>query len=68
MTSQFEGWKLMSHHLLGWLANLSSGIEVAVLLRVAACFAGRGPLKAHSILVLTAHGAILSSDFLNSNQ
>ena len=34
--------------------------------RVPACFAGSGPLKAQPISDLTAHGAALSSDFLNS--
>ena len=57
----------MSHHLLNWLASLSSDTEVAVVARVAACFAGRGPLKAHPIFDFTAHGAALSSDLLNSN-
>ena len=54
----------MSQHLLNWFANLSSDTEVAVVARVAACFAGRGPLKAHPIFDFTAHGSVLSSDVL----
>ena len=57
----------MSRHLLKLPANLSSDTEVVVVARVANCFAGRGPLKAHPIFDFTAHGAILSADFLNSN-
>ena len=54
----------MSQHLLNWFANLSSDTEVAVVGRVAACFAGSGPLKANPIFDFSAHGAVLSSDFL----
>ena len=56
----------MSHHLLNWPANLSSDTEVAVVARVAACFAGRGSLRAHLIFKFTAQGEVLSSDFLIS--
>ena len=45
VTSQVEAKKLMSHRLLIWFAILSSDTEVAVVARVAACFAGRGTLK-----------------------
>ena len=47
--------------MLNWFASLSSAIDVAVVARVAACFAGSGPLKAQRIFDFTAHGAALSS-------
>ena len=57
---------MISRHLFNWFGNLSSAIAVAVVARVAACFAGKGPLRAQPILYFTAHSAVLSSDFLNS--
>ena len=45
---------------------LSSAIDVAVVARVASCFAGSRPLKAQPILVVPAKGEDLPSDFLNS--
>ena len=56
----------MSHNLLDWLANLSA-IQVAVLARVAASFAGRGQLNANRIFDFIDHVAVLLSEFLNSN-
>ena len=43
----------MSHHLLNWRAFLLSEIEVAVVVGVAAGFAGRKPLQAPTISNLT---------------
>ena len=58
----------MSHHFCSWLAIVSSENQVAVVARVAFCFPGSEPFKAHTTFYFTAHGAVLSFGALNCNE